>query len=228
MSAPLISIPLPTIAGREQWYERAVAAYVRTTPNVQVITIRDAPTCGEAWRRGLAMARGDYIHFGADDVEMHPGWWEAAVAVIDAGYLPAPRVVNSDGSLQTCGDEREMEDGEIPAFTRGPFVSREQWERLRPMIPLHYFTDTWVTFRGRQIGIETVVCRGYEYTHHSAAEGRMDCRMRPDRQAFEAYCKQAEILPDPDRLERLFGVYADISDSRSLTTAEAVELLRGV
>ena len=136
---------------------------------------------------------GEYIHFGADDVEMHPGWWEQTVRFCDRGFLPAPRVLNTDGTLQSCGDWAvEMRDGAVPEFTRGPFVSRAQWDQLAPLVApfleaAHYFTDNVFTWAGRRLGMETVVCRRYEYTHHMAPQGRADRRMAADHELFVQY-----------------------------------------
>ena len=199
--APLITVPLPTISGREDFLKEAVASYERYA-NVEVLVYKDEPGCGTAWAKGAAAARGDYIHFGADDVEMRQGWWQAACRVIDMGYLPAARVLNTDGSLQSCGDWGvEMRDGAIPEFTRSPMVSRQQWEQLAPLVvpfleQAHYYTDNIFTWAGRKLGIETVVVRGYEYTHHLATWGRgagmsWEQRMRHDHQLFLEYTRTA-------------------------------------
>lgn len=197
-ATPLITVPLPTITGREDFLEAAVAAYERYA-NVEVLVFKDEPGCGPAWAKGAAAATGDYIHFGADDVQMHQGWWQAATRVIDMGYLPAARVLNTDGSLQSCGDWGvEMRDGAIPEFTRSPMVSRAQWERMSLLIApfleqnTQYFTDNIFTAAGRHLGIETVVCRGYEYTHHLAKWGRgagmsWEQRMRRDQALYLKY-----------------------------------------
>lgn len=179
-SAPLITVPLPTVQGREHFYENAVSAYQRYA-NVEILTFRDYPGCGPAWAEGATGANGDYIHFGADDVEMHEGWWQAAAQVCDDGKLPAPLIYHTDGSLQACGGswERMEPDATVTAFTRGPFVSRAQWEQLAPLVVpflenAHYWTDNIFTWAGNKLGMPTVNCHGYRYTHHLASQGRRD------------------------------------------------------
>lgn len=173
-AAPLITVPLPTIDGREHYLEKAIDAYKRTTANLEIILVRNAPNCGVVWQYGAEVGTGDYIAFGADDVEMHDGWWQAATAMIDQGVLPAPLIFETDGSIQSCGGSNyKLEpDHAFTEFTRGPIVSRAQWDRIGPMIPTHYYTDNWVSYRGKELDIPTVVCHAYAYTHHMADEGR--------------------------------------------------------
>jgi len=178
----LITAIVPTITGREHWLEKCVKAYERTTPSLQLIIVHGKDSCGEAWQEGSLEAKGDYIHFGADDVEVHQGWWEAAAAVCDGGNVPAPLVFNTDGSVQSCGGSWEcMEpDGAVTEFTRGPFMSLAQWSVIGPMEALHYYSDNWFTYRARLAGFEPVVCHGYAMTHHLAPEGRLHNRLGSD------------------------------------------------
>lgn len=187
--------------------ERAIAAYEKFA-NVEIIVYTDLPGCGPAWARGADAAQGDYIHFGADDVEMHGGWAEAAIETVDRGYIPAPRVLNTDGSLQSCGGsdgwETEHETGEWADFSRGPVISRDWWQTIRALAApfleqTHYFTDNCISFTARLYGIETGVHRGYEYTHHLAQQSRgagmsWNDRMHHDRDIFELYASYADAL----------------------------------
>lgn len=190
---PLISIIIPTINGREHWLEQCRFSYMLTGPsNYELIIVRDRQTCGIAWNDGFDASRGRYIHFTADDIEAHPGWWEAAREICDKGLLPAPRLLNSDGSLQACGDvDFERPDGVAVSFTRVPFLSRAQKEQIGPIIDTHYSTDVWVSEIARLHGVQTVFSWGYVLTHHYAPEGRVDHRLEDDREQtrifYEAY-----------------------------------------
>lgn len=171
----MISVVIPTIAGREHWLKRCLKAYKDTSPaDTEFIVIHDKPACGIAWNEGIEQAQGDYIHLSADDLEPHSGWWQHAVQICDEGNLPAPRLLNSDGTLQACGDnEVEKEDGVVVGFTRVPFLSREQAETIYPVIETHYYTDVWVSEVGRCYGMEVILSRSYLFTHHFAGEGRL-------------------------------------------------------
>jgi hypothetical protein len=169
----MISVVVPTIAGREHWLERCLAAYRRHGGELEIIVVRDAPACGVAWQEGAEQARGEYVHFSADDLEPFAGWWQAAVATVDAGFVPAPRILNADGTLQSCGEWAVLQDdGAQTDMTRIPFLSRAQWDLVAPMIPLHYYTDNWVSHRARSHGVETRVVHAYAFVHHFAPEGR--------------------------------------------------------
>ena len=106
---------------------------------------------------------------------------------IEKDYFPAPRIINPDGSLQSCGDRGiETDTGTWTELTRVPFFSREQMERAKifPIIPTQYFGDSWVSWRGRVVGIETVVVREMCFIHSFANVGRLDERLGEDLKVF--------------------------------------------
>lgn len=180
-----LEIVLPTVAGREESLERCIEAYRRTSPPDTVIhVIRDEPTCGAAWNAGLEKVRGEFVHFSADDLEPHAGWLAAALAIVHSGALPAPRVLNADGSLQSCGDVVELPDGAPTTFSRIPFLPTAIARGIFPISPIHYYTDNIVSDRARALGLEPRVARGYLFTHHHEPAGRLDDRFAADGAAY--------------------------------------------
>jgi Glycosyl transferase family 2 len=199
----VISVVVPTIRGREEHYARCVAAYERTAGDrIELITIRDRPTCGLAWNEGAAQAKGDYIHFTADDLEPHDGWLEPALEAVHRGYLPAPRIIRTDGERDYCDycgvHGRELPDKAIVDMSVIPFMSREQWDKIGPSLDCHYYTDNYLSWRGEQAGYLTVVRRAFQFTHHWAEPGRgagmtYQQRMKHDRRIFEAATSGAAV-----------------------------------
>jgi hypothetical protein len=171
---------VPTITGREHWLQRCLAMYeVTTTKNyavdVEFVVVRDRPSCGVAWNEGIEQAKGDFIHLTADDIEPRWGWWQPAMMSAFNGELPAARILNTDGTLQSCGtDHHEHEDGEEAFVARIPFATREQFDLIGPMMDEQYMGDYWFSHRGRQVGLKSVVRRDYCFFHHYAQEGRID------------------------------------------------------
>jgi hypothetical protein len=114
--------------------------------------------------------------------------------------LACPVVLNPDGSVQSAGGDLSAPnclrtgiatDWTPVPFTTVPFLNRDQWHRIG-MIPLHYFTDVWVSERGRQLGYETVLRPAWTITHHNEMPGRgagMDqgSRAHYDRQRYQQY-----------------------------------------
>ncbi len=178
---PLISIIIPTIKGRERWLKKCLASYLDSSPECEVIIVRDRPTCGIAWNDGYRQATGEYLHFSADDLEAHEGWWQGAIIAAENNLIPAPRILNPDGTLQGCADMlEEYEQGSVVSFTRIPFLSRKQARLIAPIITTHYSTDLWVSEVGRMHGYQTVMVNEYLFTHHLAQEGRLDERVVDD------------------------------------------------
>lgn len=188
MATPTLTIVIPTIKGREERLERAECLFheMTTVPH-ETITLLDYPSCGLAWQEGGERAKGDYVYMAADDAEPKSVGWELpAIAACDRGVLPAGRVYYPDGRIQSCGEHWEMldADGEETRFTRVPFMSRAQWEIAQPMLPCHYFTDDWVSWKCAQAGIPSVITYGFDIVHHLAPEGRDEGRMQPDLEMF--------------------------------------------
>lgn len=197
----VISVIIPTIQGREDLlvkclasYEKTLASYTALGGNHELIVVGDKPTCGAAWNEGAARAKGDYLHFTADDIEALPGWWQGALSVANGvnqfatGDLPAPLVFNPDGSVQSCGGSWEQvePDGAVTEFTRVPFLTRNQWERVGPVPPVHYYSDNYVSAKARRLGIETRVCHRYQLVHHMSPVGRLDVSADDERLYREA------------------------------------------
>lgn len=201
----MITVVIPTIDGREQSLERCLASYQAHTTDYETIVVRNAPNCGVVWQWAAEHSDSDYIAFSADDLEAHQGWWQDAVEMIDQGALPAPIIYNPDGTIQSCGGTNfELEpDHAITEFTRAPFVSRAQWDLIKPMIPVHYYTDNWASYRANLQGIPTVVCYGYQLTHYTDDVGRgagvsWSDRMQMDHRVASMYADGTMRIPEGD------------------------------
>jgi hypothetical protein len=201
----LISIVIPTIKRREHFLRECLSSYAATTTDYEVIIIEGKPACGPAWVEGADRVVGDYIHFSADDLRAHVGWSEAACEVVDRGFIPAPRILNSDGSIQSCGDWGvESPTGERTEYTRIPFLSKHQWSQIRErVIPLlqscHYYTDNAISWAARELGVDTGVHRDYLFTHSLAIQGRgagmtEGERMQADFERFDRWRSGRSLL----------------------------------
>ena len=188
----MISVIVPTIDGREDYLNETLQAYRDTTPDVQLIVVRNKPVVGVAWNVGSLQATGDYIHLTADDIIPHEGWWQAGCPVCDAWNLPAPLIYNTDGSVQSCGEYGMAlyDDGTEYEFSRIPLMSMKQWELIRPVVPLHYYTDNWISYKGKLNGMKVLVTKQFCFTHHLAPIGRVDYRMSADGAAYSRYIQE--------------------------------------
>jgi hypothetical protein len=174
----MLSIVIPTISGREQSLARCRDAYERTAPNVmevEYVVVRDRKNWPAACNEGYRQARGEYLHFSADDLEPLPGWWVYSLRWLVDGYdeLPAPKVMNhsADGVWDNAVDGP---DGGTPHFTRIPLMTRSQYERIGPWPEIDYGADVWLSERGRTLGIETRMFHSYAFVHHWEQHGRID------------------------------------------------------
>lgn len=190
-----ILIVCPTVDGRDLSLARALDSYRQHTHRPFTwVSVPNRPTCGIAWNDGIAAAYAasqvwDWIHLTADDIEATPGWDDAAASWWHLHrQLPAPRILHTDGTLQSCGnDSTEQPDGTLTELTRVPFIPLELLPAVLPIIDTHYYTDSWVSYQARRHhGIETAVVRGYLLYHHFAQAGRLDDRLDADYQEFLA------------------------------------------
>lgn len=183
-----VTVSIPSVTGREELLAKAVAAYrAQEGCLVDVFTWMDAPACGFAWEMALQHGVGEFVHFGADDVELDPRAFLHAIRVIERGQHPAPLVLWPDGRVQACGAawEEMLPDGSVTSFSRGPMIARE-WSTIVGPIPedMHYYTDNLVSERLRRAGIPSVVCHGYRYVHHMSEIGRRNDTWARDRETY--------------------------------------------
>lgn len=178
-----VSAIIPTIQGREELLEQTVES-LRDTANgydVELLVVRNCPTVGQAWNKGIEEATGTHFWLGADDVTLLPGWLDAAAEAASEGGYPCPRILRPDGSVEACGTvgqsgtiEIEVEDGFPCNSSSFPFVSREDWERVGPSLPVHYFADDYLGFRARVAGLDVRLVRAYSLIHHEGTVGRRE------------------------------------------------------
>lgn len=182
----IVSIVIPTIPEREASLARTISSYEECAEDetLEFLVIHGKPTCGIAWNEGVSIATGAYIHLTADDIEAHKGWLRAGIASLERNELPAARILHSDGSLQSCGDQYDRPEGFITEIPRIPLLTRQLATMIFPIPPLHYYTDNIVGDRGRTLGWETVVNRSYLFTHHLDGVGRLDDRLSSDYRRY--------------------------------------------
>jgi GT2 family glycosyltransferase len=201
LKAPMIDVVIPTVSGREESLARCIDSYRRhSSREPNFIIIEGEPTCGEAWIAGLELATEDYVHLTCDDIEVvDDKWLGSCVSTVRQGCLPCPLVRRPDGSIESCGGDMSFPNclipGEQPSGTRVdftvlPFMSREQVDRIG-MIPSHYLSDTWVSYRGRALGYPTFYVAGYEVVHHHESTGRLGPSSK-DREIFDRALQDAE------------------------------------
>lgn len=211
MTRPDITVVIPTVSGREDHLARALAAYeANTTATFEVLTFLDLPGVAYGWQRGAEKARGRYIQLANDDNEPRPGWDTAAMAFVDRGVQPAPRVFDAGGQMWDGAvpeqDPRRLPDGAEVPMSSVPFVARRWWKHITPLPPgMHYFTDNWIAGRLKRVGIRTELCHGYDIVHtwaqpHRGAGWTEPERMQVDQQyvlmAFSVVQRGAEALAE--------------------------------
>ena len=171
----MISVVIPTIEGREVSLARAIASYEDTLAGEphEIIIIQDAPTWPSACNLGYEKAKGEIIHFSADDLEALPGWHSEVRGVLDADELPAPKVLNHS-RVGEWDNRVDGPDGALTHFTRIPIMTRSQYERVGPWPEFQYVADVWVSERARTLGIQTRMVHSYRFVHHWSQVGRTD------------------------------------------------------
>ena len=193
-----VDLIVPTIAGREASLERCLDSFNGVNP----IVVEDSPSCGEGWIEGLRRSSAPYVALVADDLEcLDPGWAEVCIETVDRGELPCPRVWTPAGMIESQGGDmnalghilaRHVKDNTEVDFTTVPFCSREQIKAIG-MIPTQYGCDTWVSYRGRQLGYRTVLRHGYDLVHYQEQVGRGAGMSQNDRDAQDVAIMHEEL-----------------------------------
>jgi len=165
----LISVVIPTVAGREDHYQRCVEAYLSRTRSCrpEIVTELDHPSCGLAWQAGAERASGDIIHLTCDDIEPLDGWDIAAMEAVERHVLPGP-LVRQAGSLEPQSWGHELPDWSPVKMSTLAFMTRDLWEQVQPLFTAHYYTDDFISERAKHAGWDIQVVHGYSFLHHWA------------------------------------------------------------
>lgn len=195
MSLPRISVIVPTVPGREERFEQTCAAYhdqAAGNYDLELLVEYGHPAVGCAWQAGAEKASGDYIHLTGDDTSPRPGWHAAAVEAVACGFVPHPQVYGVNGEPESLPAWGVVGEDWAPVSTTTiPFMSRAQWEKIRPLYLGHYYADDWVGYRARKSGFQPVLRTGYAFDHswHQVLRGTPGMtegsRLAYDRPLFE-------------------------------------------
>lgn len=190
----LISVVIPTIDGREDWLAKCVRAYEAYTPNVEIIVVKNEPSCGHAWVEGFRRSSGKYVHFTADDITPREGWYIDAINACDLGYVPVADVrapnLNQAWCMCPLGDMGHVRNVLVPFLSREQLVGYGGW-----LLPVHYGSDDWVSYRAVQLGLRLEPARSYQLIHHVADEGRNYRRRHGDVKALRDAMEAAGYVP---------------------------------
>lgn len=199
-----IDLIVPTIQGREASLERCIESFKRLTVSCDLnpIVVPDSKTCGWGWKQGIVASRAPYIALVADDIEcISDDWADICVSTVDKGFLPCPRVYRPDGTIESQGGDmhayghilaRHTKDGTEVDFTTVPFCSRAQIDAIGS-IDTQYACDTWISYRGRQLGFETVLRHGYDLIHYQEQAGRGAGMDQNERDAMDTQTMREEL-----------------------------------
>lgn len=202
MTLPKISVVIPTVTGREDWFARCTASYEKWAEGnyeLELCVAVDEPSCGAGWHKAAEQSTGDYVHLTCDDIEALEGWALPAMEACDKGFLPAPQVYGPNGQPQSLPMVGWVAPDWTPVkMTALPFMSREQYDRIKPLCTLHYFSDDFVSARGEWMGIQSRLRTGYAFVHwwaqHKRGAGLPTdaARMQHDQALFNEVLRRIE------------------------------------
>lgn len=192
------SVVIPTISGREEWAEKCLSGYKLTAPGAEYIVIKDEPSCGHAWQKGYAQSTRPFVHFTADDiVPAEPNWMKGALRLLREGIVPGANVIDGriDGKVVKLLCDSPLGDlGSWPNVLV-PFLSREMLEMGGWLLPIHYGSDDWITYKAVRAGFHVQRCMEYRMAHHVAPEGRNYRRRHGDVKALVDAMEAAGYVP---------------------------------
>jgi hypothetical protein len=198
-------VALPTVTGRDEHLARCEAALHATVPKDVRLVIdvrKDRATCGEVWNEVAVEAQAlapAYLLCLADDLEPLPGWYEAAVHVVEnLAATPSALIytakLGEPDAVESHGDWAARYDAPTAvSMSRIPFCRAEQWV---PIPAIHYFSDNAFSSAMQMQGIQMVAVREYAFRHHWAMAGRhpMNDQQWNDEHAEWQRWAQSELL----------------------------------
>ena len=164
----MISIVIPTIDGREDYFARCIESYEKNTQyEYEFIILRNRKCCGVGWNEGASLAKGKYIHLTCDDQEAVAGWDTTAVETVENGFMPSCIVHYPEQNYTHYRYPGKADWEQVPMSTI-PFFSAEMWKKIGPTIPMQYYIDDFIGWMGEIHGIPTVMRHGYQFNHYMA------------------------------------------------------------
>ncbi len=192
-----LSVVIPTITGREESFEKILAAYQTTLADVshEIVVVKDEPNWPSACNAGYHQTTGEIVHFTADDLEPVPGWHQEAVQLLEVeDVLPAGYVWNH--VYEGPAADNDGAPGELTWFTRVPIMRRDQWERIGRWPNMDLFADVWLSEKARGLGIETKLVETYRFVHHWSQVNRFstdDDRVQRANEKLERLRKRGDL-----------------------------------
>jgi hypothetical protein len=167
----VISVIVPTVAGREAIFERTIAAYRDTLAGIdyELIAPRNYDAIGKAWQAGLDQAHGDLIQFGLDNAIPQAGWYDAARSTLAKNVIPAAWMSLENGDTWACGS---LGGGLVlskcadwtPCRQSGLWCATDVMCRaVGSFLPIHYYTDDDWFWRAQLSGYTCVVRLDYHF-----------------------------------------------------------------
>lgn len=201
--AVYIDMIVPTIKGREESLARCLDSYERNSlVELNQIIVADSRTCGWGWKRGLRLSEAPYVLLACDDQEcLSETWAQTCIETIEEGKIPCPRVWHGDGTIESQGGDmgsfrhvinRPQKDQTVVDYTTIPFLSRAMADEIGSL-EVHYSSDVWISYRGRQLGFETVLRHGYDVRHWKDEIGRGAGMSVIDRDAQDEATMREEL-----------------------------------
>lgn len=227
--ADVIDLIIPTIQGREDSLARCRESFEQNTyesngHRLNVIVVPDSKTCGWGWQQGLMASDAPYVALVADDIECRSGYWaEVCIDTVDMDFIPCPRVFTPDGRIESQGGDmhafghilqRPRRNESLCDFTTVPFLSRQQADEIG-MIGTQYACDVWASYRGRQLGYDTILRHGYDLIHHQHPVGRGAGMSQNERDALDTQTMFTE-LAYASHTPHLRQVLAEVQPKRVL------------
>ena len=198
LSVPALSVVLPSITGREESLAMVHEAYEKTLrkKSHEIIVVKDESSWPRACNEGFARAKGDIVHFTADDLEPLPGWYQQVCLWLKTNdELPAAKVMDNGPDGWRFSNAVDGGDQDFVHFTRVPIMRRDQWERIGAWPEdLTYYADIWLSEKARSIGIRTRMFYAYRFFHHWSQIGRVDSKENLDESGWALNRHREEMV----------------------------------
>jgi len=168
--APLVSVLIGTVDGREKYLEQTIAAYHDLTPQHVELEVRvsnEGLTLGAAWNRLAADTVSPIVLLGPDDMAPHPGWWQAGVQSLVRRRVPQPLCFRVSGEPVHAVHDT-LGQGAQSTWARFFLLWRPWLKRVGPFLDASWFIDLDYSDRLTAAGHPVAVESGFRFTHLDA------------------------------------------------------------
>lgn len=160
---PDLSVLIPTTGRRAKLLGQVFDVLHEVAPDAEILVL-EGMSWGAALNKLAERATGAYWSCCCDDTAPHPGAYEAGIAMLETGVMPASRYLTVNGEPLRPGWD-DAPHGTDLDWCRSFLLTPAIFAQVGPFIDATWYADIDYSERLVKAGWPIVACDGFAFTH---------------------------------------------------------------